>query len=647
MTDTEAGTDTLSSTPLSSAEWTPHLGAWPDGTGVRFRVWAPDAGSAAVRLEASSASEHPLDASGEGYLEGWIDGVAAGTRYRYVLRRGDGAAESYPDPASRYQPEGVHGPSEVIDPAGFDWTDEGWRGIDLMTGHASTYELHIGTLTPEGTFASATLALEEIASLGVSAVQLMPLADFAGERGWGYDGVQPFAPARCYGRPDDLRAFVDRAHALGIGVILDVVYNHFGPDGSYQRAFAGAYFTERHQSPWGAGINLDGPGSQQVRDYFIESALHWMHEYHIDGFRLDATDTLVDDSPEHFLAEYRRRLHAAAPPEKHIAIIAEDARNFVTIVQRPEEGGYAFDGVLADDFHHEIRTILAGDRQGYYQDFHASTRELTAILKQGWLYTGQHSDHLGRPRGSDPAGVPLPRFVVCIQNHDQVGNRAFGDRLTDSAALPAYRAASVLLLTAAHTPMLFMGQEWAASTPFQFFTDHHEELGRLVTEGRRNEFKAWDTFSSDDVPDPQSEATFLRSKLDWPEREVEPHASTLQLYRALLSLRRTEMAFDWSERAGQHAHALGDEAVALCRDGGGAATLVIARLRGEGDLLIEHNADLVAPRGTRWELALTTEDEGLATDPMPIEVDLGEPESPPSVRFRRAGAIVLRAIPIS
>jgi len=623
------------------------LGARPDRDGTHFRVWAPKASAVAVRVEAPTRAEHALDPVGGGYHEGFAPGIEAGARYRYLLRLADGSSHAYPDPASRFQPEGVHGPSEVIDPSTFRWTDDGWRGVDLLSGHASVYELHIGTLTPEGTFAAATRALDEIATLGVAAVQLMPVADFAGDRGWGYDGVQPFAPARCYGRPDDLRALVDRAHALGLGVILDVVYNHFGPDGAYQSAYSDSYFTERHESPWGAGINLGDAGSEEVRGYFIESALHWLHDYHIDGFRLDATDTLVDDSPEHFLAEYSRRVREMASRERLVTIIAEDARNFATIVRRPHEGGYGLDGLLADDFHHEVRTILAGDREAYYQDFHASTHELATILERGWLYTGQHSEHRGEPRGTDPSGVPLPRLVVCIENHDQVGNRAHGDRLNHGVSVAEYRAATTLLLCGAHTPMLFMGQEWAASTPFQYFTDHHAELGRLVTEGRRREFEAWATFSGDDVPDPQARDTFLRSRLDWAQRHVEPHASTLRLYRALLSLRRTEVAFDWSQHAAQHAHALGPDAVALCRDAGGAPTCVIARLRGESPLEIE-GIEALAPRmGTRWELALTTEDPTFAPDPEGIEVDLSEPAAAPRIRFTRPGAVVLRAIPIS
>ena len=627
--------------------WSPRLGAWPSRGGTRFRVWAPNAAGVSVRIESPSRAEHELSSIGDGYYEALIPGLEAGTRYRYALRLPDGSVEAYPDPASRYQPAGVHGPSEVVDPDAFQWTDAGWRGLDLLSGHSSTYELHIGTLTPEGTFAAAMHALDKIASLGVAAVQLMPVADFAGDRGWGYDGVQPFAPARCYGRPDDLRAFIDRAHALGLGVILDVVYNHFGPDGAYQRAYAGAYFTERHQSPWGAGINLDGLGSEEVRSYFIESALHWLHEYHVDGFRLDATDTLVDDSAEHFLAEYSRRVREGAPRGRRVTIIAEDARNFATIVRRPAEGGYGFDGLLADDYHHEVRTILAGDREAYYRDFHGSTEELATILERGWLYAGQHSEHRGAPRGTDPSGVPLPRLVVCIQNHDQVGNRAQGDRLHHTASLAAYRAASALLLCGAHTPMLFMGQEWAASSPFQFFTNHHDELGRLVTEGRRHEFQAWASFSGDDVPDPQALGTFVRSRLDWDERSREPHASTLRLYRALLSLRRSEIAFEWSQHAVQRAHAIAPDAVALCRDAGGAPTCVIARLRGESELEIR-DVEALAPRhGTRWELALTTEDAAFAPDPLPIEVDLAEPGAAPRIRFTRPGAVVLRAIPIA
>ncbi len=616
--------------------WRPSLGAWLDGDGVRFRTWAPSPRRLAVRVEDDAGrprGEHPLARDDAGYFSGIVPGIDAGARYRYVLEEGP----ALPDVASRFQPEGVHGPSEVIDPTAFRWTDDGWHGLDRDA--LAIYELHVGTFTREGTFAAATARLDELAELGVTAVQLLPVADFAGDRNWGYDGVDLFAPARCYGRPDDLRALVDRAHALGLGVILDVVYNHFGPDGAYQGTYARQYFNPRHHTPWGAAINLDGPGAGAVRGYFVESALHWLHEYHVDGFRLDATHALRDDGPRHFLAEYADAVHGARTGRGRPVVIAEDHRNLDTVVRPPANGGWGLDATFADDFHHATRRLLAGDHEGYFQDYAGTTAEIATSLARGWLYTGEHSAFWDEPRGTSPDGLALPRFVHCLQNHDQIGNRAFGTRLTDEAAPEAVRAAAALLLCGGASVLLFMGEEWAASTPFLYFTDHHDELGRLVTEGRRNEFRHWEAFrdpaSRQRIPDPQDPATFARSRLDWTERDREPHASTLRLHRALLALRR-----EVGPAAGQQAVALDADTVALRRAAGtDAELLVIARLRGGG----EHRGHpiLDPPAGTRWQLVLTTEDGGLAPDPTPVTTDLDS--GPPTARFTRPGAVVLRS----
>ncbi|MBX7111340.1 MAG: malto-oligosyltrehalose trehalohydrolase [Dehalococcoidia bacterium] len=609
--------------------WQPRLGAWPEDGGVRFRVWAPDAERVEVEIEGTQRGTLPLQREDGGYHAGLFAGLSAGARYRYRL---DGRGP-FPDPCSRFQPGGVHGPSEVIDPT-FPWSDADWPGIPLTD--LVTYELHLGAFTPQGSFAAAAEALPRLAELGVTAIQLLPVADFAGSRGWGYDGVALFAPARCYGRPEELRGLVDRAHALGLAVILDVVYNHFGPDGAYHAEFSRQYFNSAHHTLWGSAVNLDGPGSEAVRDFFVESARHWLHEYHVDGFRLDSTHALVDGGPRHFLAEYAAAVHDATPRTHRPLVIAEDHRNLSALLLPEERGGFGLDAVLADDFHHELRRILAGDDEGYYADYRGDTPDLATCLAQGWLFIGQHAPYWNEPRGTDPTGLAPPHFVHCLQNHDQVGNRPFGDRLTATTTIEAFRAATAVLLTSADTPMLFMGQEWAASTPFQFFTDHYEELGRAVTAGRRSEFGAWSAFRDEAmrerIPDPQDPATFERSKLDWSERSRQPHAGVLALHERLLRLRHTEPALRWHAGASQQTRAADEDTVVLDRRNEDARVVLVARLRGGAGLVeVPELAD--GP----WSLVLTTEEADFTSDPAPIEVT-----ATGSCRFQRPGAVLLR-----
>ena len=625
------------------ATWRPALGAWPEGDGTRFRVWAPDANLVEVVAEGpgEAGNSFVMRKDRDGTFVAHVPALRAGDHYRY---RVDGQGP-FPDPASRYQPEGVHGPSEVVDPSRFAWNDDGWRGIapqDLVV-----YELHVGTFTPEGTFAGATARLPLLADLGVTAVELMPLADFAGDRSWGYDGVDLFAPARCYGAPDDLRRFVDRAHRLGMAVLLDAVYNHFGPVGNYTLAFSPHYLSKK-SSAWAACVNLDGPESAQVREFFVENALHWVHEYHLDGLRLDATHALFDESPRHFLAELTARVRESTPGRR-ILLIAEDHRN-LSLMLRPEwAGGWDLDGVWADDFHHEVRRLLAGDHEGYYRDYSGTIPELVETLNQGWFYTGQRSIHLDEPRGTDPTGIEPRRFVTCLQNHDQVGNRAFGDRLHHHVEPAAFRAATALLLASPQTPLLFMGQEWAALSPFLYFTDHDEDLGKIVTEGRRREFRHFLAFVDPDaretIPDPQARSTYEKSRLDWSERDREPHASTWRLHRALLHLRRDEPALRANEADRFEAIALGDDALALHRTATeGPPLLAIVRLRGSGAIDLSPLAVEGPMDGHRWEPILTTEDPPFAPDPAPPEIALGGER--PTIRFARPAAVLLRGIPI-
>jgi len=615
-----------------SDESTP--GARLEPGGVRFRVWAPDARTVEVVPEGTT-SRHAMQAGPDGVFEAWVPGLRAGARYRLAL---DGGAP-LPDPASRFQPEGVHGPSEVVDPARFAWTDAGFAGVPLED--LVLYELHVGTFTPEGTFAAAARRLPDLAELGVTAVELMPVADFAGMRNWGYDGAALFAPARCYGAPDDLRRFVDAAHALGLAVHLDVVYNHLGPDGAYAAAFSRRFFSERHRSPWGAGINLDGPHARGVRDFFIANSLHWIREYHMDGLRLDATHAMVDEGARHFLAELSARVRAGAG--RPVVLMAEDSRNLAHLPRPEAEGGWGLDGAWADDFHHEVRVLLAGDRDGYYVDYRGHAADLAAIVRRGWLYTGQPSKYLGRPRGTDPTGLAPRRFVFCVQNHDQVGNRAMGERLHHQVEPAAFHAAVALLLCAPQVPLLFMGQEWAASTPFRYFTDHAPELGRLVTRGRREEFRRFASFADEatraGIPDPQDVATFEGSRLEWGERAAEPHASTLRLHRALLALRRRAPALRDARVGAHEAVALDDVTLALRREAeDGPPLVLVARLSGGGEVTVPA-ALLRGALPAEWCIALSTEEAAFAPDARPVTATA----RPDGVRvaFARPGAVLL------
>ncbi len=575
--------------------------------------------------------------SADGLFSAFVEGVSPGDRYRY---RVDGRGP-FPDPASRFQPEGVHGPSEVIDPRSFSWSDSDWRGSGL--DGLVIYEIHVGTFTSEGTFSAVADRLPALVDLGVSAIELMPVADFPGHRNWGYDGVALFSPARCYGKPDDLRRLVDAAHLRGLAVILDVVYNHLGPDGNYLSAYSPFYFSSRHRSPWGQGLNFDGERSSVVRGFFIENALHWIHEYHADGLRLDATHAIVDESPRHFLAELAAKVHAFVSGRR-VLLIVEDSRNLAQIVRPANEGGWGLDAVWADDFHHQVRRILTGDSEGYYRDYSGSSEDLASTIRKGWFYCGQHSVHLDGPRGTDPAGVPPRRFVFCIQNHDQVGNRAFGERLHHQVDPAAYRAATTLLLTCPQTPLLFMGQEWAASSPFLFFTDHNPELGQNVSAGRREEFRYFPAFSDpmvrEQMPDPQAESTFLVSKLDWDELEAEPHAGVLRLCRDLLHLRSGEPALAAAGGEDFAVDAVDEGGIAIRRiPRAGPAILAIVRLEGAGAMDLRGHPVLASREGKNWETVLTTEDARYAIDPMPPRIDLTEE---PVIQFCRPGALVLR-----
>jgi maltooligosyltrehalose trehalohydrolase len=574
------------------------------------------------------AGTYLLQSAGQGVYEIFVSGARPGDRYGYRL---DGGMLR-PDPASRYQPDGVHGTSEVIDAAAYAWHDTGWQGHN--PGELILYELHVGTFTAEGTFDAARQRLPYLADLGVTTIELMPVADFAGRRNWGYDGVSLFAPSRAYGRPDDLRALVDEAHSLGLSVMLDVVYNHLGPEGAYVPEFNPQYLTDRHSTAWGAAVNLDHCGSEIVRRFIFDNARHWTREYHFDGLRLDATHALVDDGPVPFVAELASQVREEA--SWPITIHAEDHRNLGVMLHETQAGGWGLDGVWADDFHHAVRRLVAGDSHGYYQDYEGTVEELALTIRQGWLYTGQPSRRSNLPRGSEASRVLMRQSVVCIQNHDQVGNRARGERLHHQVDMATWRGATVLLLTSPMTPLLFMGQEWAASSPFLYFTDLEPSLGATVTAGRRYEFRAFPEFSDplarERIPDPQAEGTFESSKLHWEEIARQPHASTFALYKRVLALRREHPALQASDRFDGEALAVPPDTVMMRRRNGAEDFLIVARLRGRGPVAV----DVEDGSSRRFDIVLTTEEPEFASDPHPPELIAA------GVHFHRPGAVVLQ-----
>lgn len=508
--------------------WTPTLGALARPDGVSFRVWAPKPRRVELVLHLPGGDRVvPMEADGEYRVARVVD-AGPGTRYRYRL---DGGGP-FPDPCARSLPMGVHGPAEVVAPGELAWTDADWRPpayADLVI-----YECHIGTLTPEGTFDAAIGQLPRLRDLGVTALELLPVSSFPGQRNWGYDGVAPFAPAAPYGGPEGLRRFVDAAHRAGLAVLQDVVYNHFGPDGNYTGLYSDHYLTNKHQTPWGGALNYDDTGAAEVRRYVLENLLMFVHEYHIDGFRLDATFAMVDDSPRHILAEIADTLAAHRRLARCPYLIAETHERDGRYLRPTGEGGHGFDGVWADDFHHAVRTMIQPERQGYLAEYAGTAEELARTIAQGFLF-----EH-----GEPARDRPWSGFTFCIQNHDQVGNRAFGQRLNVTGAHADFLAASLLLLLLPQTPLLFQGQEFLAATPFLFFTDHKPDLGRLVTEGRRREFAAFAQFSDpavrDLIPDPQDPRTFARSILDPDDATFGAHQLAQNLYREALRLRATD-----------------------------------------------------------------------------------------------------------
>ena len=594
------------------------------GGGVHFRVWAPRREKVEVVFDSSaetSSSLPPLHLESEpgGYFAGFSSQARPGTRYAYLL---DDEPLRCPDPASRRQPEGPHGPSEVVDPAAFAWHDGDWPGTKLR-GQV-LYELHVGTFTREGTWMAAIDELPRLAELGVTLVEVMPVAEFAGRFGWGYDGVNLFAPTRLYGTPDDFRRFVDAAHQTGLGVVLDVVYNHFGPVGNYLGQFSVDYLSSRHSTDWGDAINFDGENSGPVREFIIANAGYWIDEFHVDGLRLDAVHSILDDSPDHILAALARRVRQAGG-RRGTLVFAESEFQDTRLLRPAERGGYGLDAAWNDDFHHAARVAMTGHSEYYYSDYQGSPQELVSAIKWGYLYQGQWNARQSRRRGAPGFDLQAPQFVIFLQNHDQVGNSPQGKRLHELTSPGRHRAMTALMILAPGTPLLFQGQEYSASTPFLYFADHEAELSKLVREGREADMRQFLRLAGHDaagcLENPCDVRTFEKCKLNREDRDRRTDAYAL--HRDLLRLRREDPVFAAQRADRIEGAVLASEAVLLRYFGeAGDDRLVLVNLG--RDLVLRPIAQPLAapPEGTQWRLLWSSEDPrygGLGTRPLDVQ----------------------------
>lgn len=506
-----------------------------DGS-VRFRLWSPGATTVRVVLEGKQSLSLPMAKKDGEWFELTTDSAKAGSHYQYLIDE----RSTVPDPASRFQPADVHGPSEVIDAGAFDWSDRDWQGRPWE--EAVIYELHVGAFTSEGTFSGVEKRLDYLSDIGITAIELMPVSDFPGKRSWGYDGVLHYAPDSSYGRPEDLKHLIQAAHAKGLMIFLDVVYNHFGPDGNYLPTYAPEFFTDRHCTPWGDAINFDGAHSGAVRDFFLHNALYWLEEYHFDGLRFDAVHAIKDDSDPDILTELAETVRSTLGAKRHIHLVLENGDNASRYLTGGKAGGY--DAQWNDDIHQSLHVLVTGETDGYYSDYaREPVRHLGRCLAEGFAFQGDFSEYQGAKRGEPSANLPPVRFVNFLQDHDQIGNRAFGERIGKLADDSAVKAAMAVLLLAPSPPLLFMGEEFGADTPFLFFCDFTGDLASAVTTGRRGEFSRFKKFSSPEmlkqIPDPNSEKTFEQSKIDWRSVSEPVHQSWLNYYRELLLLRRT------------------------------------------------------------------------------------------------------------
>ncbi len=592
--------------------------------GTHFRVWAPRSKTVSILLsedggELEKGRGCKLTPEPNGYFSGLMSEARAGMDYKIQLDQG-----AFPDPASRFQPDGPHGASRIVEPARFAWSDRDWRGptVDRQV----IYELHVGTFTPEGTWRAAAEQLSTLAELGVTTLEMMPVADFPGRYGWGYDGVNLFAPTRLYGEPDDLRYFIDRAHAVGLAVILDVVYNHLGPDGNYLTEFSGDYFSKRHKSEWGEALNFDAENNGPVREFFITNAAYWIAEFHFDGLRLDATQQIFDDSPRHVLAEITMAARKAAGG-RTVYFVGENEPQHARLVRSVEAGGYGLDGLWNDDFHHSAIVALTGRNEAYYSDYRGVAQEFISAAKWGYLYQGQHYTWQKARRGTPSFDLRTTNFVTFVENHDQVANSLWGRRLFDLGNAGRSRALTALLLLGPGTPMLFQGQEFAASSPFLYFADHNPELARKVAEGRAEFLRQFPSINSPEaaarLPNPEDESTFRRCKLNLAERDE--HHEAYQLHRDLLALRKSDPLLGKAERGTYDGAVLGERAFVLRFFG-----------RSQDDRLVVVNFGpalqfnpapeplLAPPDDLRWELTWSSEDPQYGGNGItPVETEEG------------------------
>jgi maltooligosyltrehalose trehalohydrolase len=578
--------------------------------GVHFRVWAPARASVAVverrNGSVAAAAEYPLEKEGGGYHSGFVRTFANGSLYSF---RFDADDKLYPDPASRFQPEGVHGPSQVVDPAAYSWEDAGFRGPDRKT--RVIYELHIGTFTAEGTYRAAEEQLATLRDLGVTTLELMPLSDFPGRFGWGYDGVDIYAPTRLYGPPNELRHFIDSAHRHGLAVILDVVYNHVGPDGNYLKAFSADYFTDRYENEWGEALNFDGEHAGPVREFFVTNARYWIEEYHFDGLRLDATQSIFDASEQHVIAELVAAARAAGHrADKNIYLVAENEPQVTRIVRPPTEGGYDCDALWNDDFHHTARVALTGQHEAYYEDYRGTPQELISALKWGYLFQGQYYDWQKKCRGTPALDLEAPKFVTYLQNHDQIANSASGARIHQLTSPGELRAMTALMLLAPPTPMLFQGQEFAASSPFLFFADHEPELAGLVKDGRKKFLHQFPSIThpriTSALADPAALHTFERCKLDFAEREK--NRAIFDLHRDLLRLRHEDAVLSADAKVDLHGAVLGERAFLLRFFSAVGDRLLLVNLGTQLKLSPAPEPLLAAGPDNEWRLLWSSED---------------------------------------
>jgi maltooligosyltrehalose trehalohydrolase len=601
----------------TDSDWRIDLGATllPDDT-VYFRVWAPRVREVAVVLPHRGGDPLPLTAEGNGYFSGVFTSIAEGERYLYLLDR----QTARPDPASRFQPEGVHGPSRVVAADRFVWSEIGWKGMPLAD--YIIYELHVGTFSPQGTFDGVISRLDYLCELGITAVELMPVAQFPGERNWGYDGTYPFAPQNSYGGPDGLQRLVDACHRRGLAVVLDVVYNHLGPEGNYLHSF-GPYFTDRYRTPWGDAVNFDGPDSDPVRHYFIANALYWLTEYRIDALRLDAVHGIYDFSARHILCELAEAVHRqGAALGRQVQVIAESDLNDVRLIRPRESGGYGLDAQWNDDFHHGLWALLTAERNGYYGDF-GRFADLVKACREGFVYSGSYSAYRRRRHGNSSAGIPPGQLVVFSQNHDQVGNRLRGERPGEQLTVQQLKLAAATVLLSPYLPLLFMGEEYGEPAPFPYFVSHGDAaLVEAVRQGRLEEFAGFARLGS--PPDPQAEATFLSAKVDQQQRLQGDHRVVFGFYRELIRLRKEYAPFFRLGRENMQIVADEEERqLAVIRDAGGSRLHCLFNYSDQGRV--------IHPLPVGGRLRVLLDSSGNSPPGSCLNVDAARPETFPAL----------------